>query len=95
MYSHTDPDGALSTWYSIFNNILGRRAPQKRKRIEYPFKPKWLTPEMRDVMLYRDYLLRLNLFDKYKKHRSIVTYMICDSKKMFFEKVVFLRMKLT
>ena len=46
VYNHTDPDDALNTWYSIFNNILERHAPQKRKRIKYPLKPEWLTPEI-------------------------------------------------
>ena len=83
MYNHTDPDDALNTWYSIFNNILERHAPQKRKRIKYPVKPQRLTPEIRDAMRYRDYL-----FDEYKKHRNKVTYMISDSKKKFFEKIL-------
>ena len=81
VYNHIDPDDALNTWYSIFNNILERHAPQKRKRIKYPVKPEWLIPEIRDAMRYRDDLLRLNLFDGYKKHRNNVTYMIQDSKK--------------
>ena len=45
VYNHTDPDDALNTWYSIFNNILERHAPQKKKRIKYPVKPEWLTLE--------------------------------------------------
>ena len=88
VYNHTDPDDALNIWYSIFNNILERHAPQKRKGIKYPIKPEWLTPEIRDAMRYRDYLLRLNLFDEYKKHRNKVTYMISDSKKKFCEKIL-------
>ena len=34
------------------------------------------------------YLLRLNLFNEYKKHRNKVTYMISDSKKKFCEKIL-------
>ena len=78
VYNHTDPDDALNTRYSIFNNVLERYAPQKRKRIKYPVKPEWLTPEIREAIRYRGYLLRLNLFDEYKKHRNKVTCMICD-----------------
>ena len=36
VYNHTDPNDALNTWYSIFNNNLERHAPKKRKRIKYP-----------------------------------------------------------
>ena len=61
VYNHTDPDDALNAWYSIFNKILERHAPQKRERIKYPVKPEWLTPDIRDVIHYRDSLLRFNL----------------------------------
>ena len=88
VYNHTDPDDALNTWYSIFNSILERHAPQKRKRTKHPVKPKWLIPEIRNVMRYRDYFLRLNLFDEYKNHRNKVTYMIRDSKEKFFETIL-------
>ena len=71
VYNHTDPDDAQNTWYSS----------QKMKRTKHPVKPEWLTPEIRDAMRHRDYLLRLNRFDEYKKHRNKVTYMIRDSKK--------------
>ena len=59
VYNHTDPDDALNTWYSIFNNILERHAPQKRKGIKYPVKPEWPTSEIRDAMRYRDNLFTL------------------------------------
>ena len=39
-------------------------------------------------MRHRDYLLRLNRFDEYKKQRNKVTYMIRDSKKKIFEKIL-------
>ena len=88
VYNHTDPDDALNTWYSFFNKILDKHAPQKMKRTKHPVKPEWLTPEIRDAMRHRDYLLRLNRFDEYKRHRNKVTYMIRDSKKKFFEKIL-------
>ena len=88
MYNYTDPDDALNTWYSIFNNILERHAPQKRKRIKYLAKPEWLTLKIQDAMRFWDYLLCLTLFGDYKKHRNKVTYMIRDSKKKFFEKIL-------
>ena len=83
VYNHTDPADALNTWYSICNKILDKHAPQKMKRTKHPVKPEWLTPKIRDAMRHRDYLLRLNRFDEYKRYRNKVTYMIRDSKKKF------------
>ena len=40
--------------------------------------------EVLDAMRYRDYLLKLKLFDKYKKQRNKVIYMIRNSKKNNF-----------
>ena len=88
MYTHFDPDDALNTRYSIFKKILKRHAPQKRKRIKHVVKPEWQTPEIRDAVRYRDYLLRSNFIGEYKKHKNAVTYMIRDSKKKFFEKIL-------
>ena len=64
--NHTDPDGALATWYSVFLKVLDKHAPQKKRRIKYSFRPGWLTLEVLDAMRYRDYLLKLKLFDEYK-----------------------------
>ena len=81
VYNHTDSGDALNTWYSIFNKILDKHAPQKMKRTKYAVKPEWLTPETRDAIRHRDYLLPLNRFDEYKRHKNKVTCMIRDSKK--------------
>ena len=62
VYNHTDPDEALATWYSVFLKVLDKHAPQKKRRIKYSFKP--------DTMRYRDYLLKLKLFDEYKKTKK-------------------------
>ena len=37
--------------------------------------------EVQDAMRYRDYLLKLKLFDEYKKQRNKVIYMIRNYKK--------------
>ena len=70
VYNHTDPDEALATWYSVFLKVLDKHAPQKKRRIKYSFKPGWLTLEVLDAMRYRDYLLKLKLFDEYKKQNK-------------------------
>ena len=80
VYNHTDPDEALATWYSVFLKVLDKHAPQKKRRIKYSFKPGWLTLEVLDAMRYRDYLLKMKLFDEYKKQRNKVIYMIRNSK---------------
>ena len=70
VYNHTHPDEALATWYSVFLKVLDKHAPQKKRRIKYSFKPGWLTLEVLDAMRYRDYLLKLKLFDEYKKTKK-------------------------
>ena len=70
VYNHTDP---------VFLKVLDKHAPQKKRRIKYSFKPGWLTLEVLDAMRYRDYLLKLKLFDEYKKQRNKVIYMIRNS----------------
>ena len=84
VYNHTDPDEALATWYSVFLKVLDKHAPQKKRRIKYSFKPGWLTLEVLDAMRYRDYLLKLKLFDEYKKQRNKVIYMIRNTQKTLF-----------
>ena len=58
------------TWYSVFLKVLDKHAPQKKRRIKYSFRPGWLTLEVLDAMRYRDYLLKLKLFDEYKKEEE-------------------------
>ena len=84
VYNHTDPDEALATWYSVFLKVLDKHAPQKKRRIKYSFKPGWLTLEVLDAMRYIDYLLKLKLFDEYKKQRNKVIYMIRNTQKTLF-----------
>ena len=69
-YNHTDPDEVLASWYSVFLKVLDMHAPQKKRRIKYSFKPGWLTSEVLDAMRYRDYLLKLKLFDEYKNKKT-------------------------
>ena len=52
---------------------------QKKRRIKYSFKPGWPTLEVLDAMRYRDYLLKLKLFEEYRKQRNKVIYMIRNS----------------
>ena len=70
VYNHTYPDDALATWYSVFLKVLDKHAPRKKRRIKYSFKPGWLTLEVLDAMRYRDYLLKLKLFDEYNKKKD-------------------------
>ena len=72
----------------MFLKVLDKHALQKKRRIKYSFKPGWLTLEVLDAMRYRDYLLKLKLFDGYKKQRNNVIYMIRDSKKKEFKRYV-------
>ena len=60
VYNHTDPDEALATWYSVFLKVLDKRAPQKKRRIKYSFKPGWLTLEVLDAMRYKIIFLNWN-----------------------------------
>ena len=62
-------------------------APQKKRRIKYSFKPGWLTLEVLDAMRCRDYLLKLKLFDEYKKPRNKVIYILCETPPKCFAEI--------
>ena len=87
VYNHTDPHEVLATWYSVFLKVLDKHATQKKRRIKYSFKPGWLTLEVLDAMRYRDYLLKLKLFDEHEKQRNKVIYIIRDSPPKCFAEI--------
>ena len=48
-------------WYSILNEAINAHVPLKYKRIRCESKPKWLSPNILQLMRLRDHLLkRLN-----------------------------------
>ena len=48
----------LYAWYSIFNEIINAHVPLKQKRVGSESKPKWLSPNIVQLMRSRDHLLK-------------------------------------
>ena len=54
VYNCTDPDTALSVWYSIFLPILDKHAPLRCKRVKHPKLPPWLEKDIITAMSERE-----------------------------------------
>ena len=41
-----DPNDALSTWCSLFMDIVESHAPMRSRRVKHPKQPDWMTPNI-------------------------------------------------
>jgi hypothetical protein len=51
-----DPSDALALWYEVFQSVVERHAPLRRKRVKSLQLPKWMTPEILSDIKKRDQL---------------------------------------
>ena len=53
-----DTADIVSSWYTIFNNVLESQVPIKHKRVKNSAQPKWFTNELTNVIKKRDAVLK-------------------------------------
>ena len=53
-----DVEDIAHGWYSILNEVINAHVPLKHKRVRSESKPKWLSPNILQLMRSRDHLLK-------------------------------------
>ena len=88
-----DVNDIADAWYCLFNEAVNIHMPLKKKRIKYNTQPKWLTPDLLELMKSRDQKLkkakRSNSPEDWldlKRAKNKVTATIRSAKKKFFHK---------
>ena len=56
MYS--EPNEALSYWYSLFKSVLNSHASLKKRRVKREFIPEWFNSEIQAAIATRNHLHR-------------------------------------
>ena len=88
VYNFSEPDEALSCWYSLFLPILNKHAPLREKRVKHTNSSPWITQDIIKAMSLRDKLKAEGKSKDYKKQRNHVTYLIRSAKKAYFNDIV-------
>ena len=88
VFQETDPDAAMSAWYSLFLGVLNKHAPLREKRVKHETFPAWLTPEIIQAMEVRNDLRREKRFSEFKQQRNKVRYMVREARRAFVNKAV-------
>lgn len=88
IHAETDPDIALSAWYTLFLSVLDKHAPVRRKRVRSDEQPQWLNQEIIHAMKYRDKLRREKRFDEFKSERKRVKLLIRQAKKSLVDQLI-------
>ena len=88
VFGAADPTTALITWYDAFLPGIEKHAPLRRKRVQHPTLPQWLSTDIIKAMKTRDKLKKDKKFDDYKRHRNKVTNLVRAAKKAYFEKLI-------
>ena len=88
VYNETDPDTALSVWYTLFLPVLDKHAPIRRKRVKNRAQPQWLSKEIVQAMKYRDDLRRQKCFADFKIERKRVKNLIRQARKTVVDKLI-------
>lgn len=88
--SMEDPSLALSKWYDIYNEIIDKHTPIRKKRVKSVQLPPWLTNEILTDIKTRDNLKHRAktdpiIWSDYKTLRNQVTHNIRTSKRKYFE----------
>ena len=89
MYS--EPNEALSHWYSLFKSVLDSHAPLKKRRVNREFIPEWFNSEIQAAIAKRNHLHRkakltnnaLSWRD-YRSARNRVVHLIRFAKRSFY-----------
>ena len=88
------PDDKLYVFEELVNNCLDIHAPWTTSRGKKRRLP-WISPEIQKAIDLRNKLCRCfqnsscpDVWSTYKKQRNIVTRLLCDSKKSYFEDMI-------
>ncbi|XP_053398328.1 uncharacterized protein LOC128556711 [Mercenaria mercenaria] len=85
---YEDPNDALDTFNSLFNDVLNRHAPFKQKRVKHVHLPDWYNPEILQATKERDKAKKLNDRAQYKFWRNKVKSLIYNSKKRYYSETI-------
>ena len=58
MDMYSEPNEALSHWYSLFKSVLDSHAPLKKRRVKREFIPEWFNSEIQAAIATRNHLHR-------------------------------------
>ena len=89
MYS--EPNEALSHWYSLFKSVLDSHAPLKKRRVKREFIPEWFNSEIQAAIATRNHLHRKAILTndalnwrEYRSARNRVVHLIRYAKRSFY-----------
>ena len=89
MYS--EPNEALSHWYSLFKSVLDSHAPLKKRRVKRKFIPEWFNSEIQAAIAGQNHLHRKEVtitiasnWLEYRSARNRVVHNIRNDKRSFY-----------
>ena len=98
MYS--EPNEALSHWYSLCKSVLGSHAPLKKRRVKREFIPEWLNSEIHAAIATRNYLHRKAVttnnashWREYRSARNRVVHIIRNAKRSFYRNSILIEFR--
>ena len=81
-------DTAMSVFNSIFNAVLDKHAPRKRKRVKKIKQPNWMNKDITTAMRTRDKLHKQGKMTEYRLWRNKVKALIQHAKKEHYSNTI-------
>lgn len=91
MDMYSEPNEALSHWYSLFKSVLDSHAPLKKRLVKREFIPEWFNSEIQAAIATRNHLHRKAILTndalnwrEYRSARNRVVHLIRYAKRSFY-----------
>ena len=92
---YDDPDDSVQLFLDLFQNVLNKHAPQRKRRVKRMNQPSWINPDILQAIKIRDHFHKNKDSMNYKIWRKNVKDLITESKKHFYNNTISLNKRNT
>ena len=92
---YDDPDDSTQLFLDLFQKVLDKHAPHRKKRVKRVNQPSWINPDILQAIAVRDHYHKKKDSINYKIWRQHVKDLITESKMQFYNNTISLNKRNT
>ena len=85
---YDNPDDATELFLELFQSVLNKHAPQRKRRVKRINQPRWMKPEILQAIKIRDHFDKNVDIMNYKIWRQNVKDLIVEAKQQFYNETI-------
>ena len=85
---YDNPDDATELFLELFQSVLNKHAPQRKRRVKRLNQPRWMKPEILQAIIIRDHFHKNVDIMNYKIWRQNVKDLIVEAKHQFYNETI-------